>query len=146
MSFIILPLGYITFLIPFFDHLYHKVTIPFEWIISSQSRVSLFQVDYAFYSPIWTIIYYVFLVSMVLSLNSKYKQKLIASFICFLIIQNNVYRLSPKTSISIIDIYGDSILIKDQFNQCTILLDTGVNDPYNSVIKYIKSKQIEEEL
>jgi len=41
-----------------------------------------------------------------------------------------------------IDIYGDSILIKDSFDRCNILIDTGDIDEYDSVVSYIKGEGI----
>lgn len=142
MSFIILPIGYIAFLIPILDTIYYKITIPFEWIIETQSNIDLFQFNYAFFNSVFIIIYYIFIICMVLFMSSKYKLKMITLFVFYMIVQNYVFLFSATKQISVIDIYGDSILIKDEFNKCNILVDTGVDDDYNSVVNYIKSKQI----
>jgi len=54
----------------------------------------------------------------------------------------NIQSLNPIQSVSMIDVYGDSLLIKDSFNRCNILIDTGVPDDYNSVVSYLKGKGI----
>ena len=60
----------------------------------------------------------------------------------FLVLVYITPNLDPRKSVSFIDIYGDSTLIIDSFNQCNILIDTGEHDDYDSVINYLKRTAI----
>lgn len=144
MSYIILPGAYLTFFFPFLDSLYNLLIKPFEIIINMSKGVTIFTFDYVFTSTLQVILYYILLLLVFLGVHQKrYRSKLIVSVILFFLITSNINHFDPRKSVNMIDIYGDSILIKDSFDQCNILIDTGSYDEYDSVINYIKGKNID---
>ena len=66
----------------------------------------------------------------------------IALLLAFLLLSSNIQLLNPVKSVTMIDIYGDSIFVKDSFDRCNVLIDTGDIDDYDSVISYIKGMGI----
>ncbi len=50
------------------------------------------------------------------------------------------YRISQ--SVTFLDIYGDSTIIIDSFDQCNIIIDTGEKDEYNTLVNYLKTNNI----
>lgn len=139
MSYIILPFGYLTFLIPILDGLYDIIIKPFSFLITTHSKITLFTLQFTFTHPILVILYYVLLCMILMKQNKK---KYIEYLMIVLVISYFSNHLSPIKEISVIDIYGDSILIVDQFDRCNIVVDTGVDDQYDTVVNYIKSKNI----
>ena len=143
VSYIILPLSYISFILPFFDKINYIFILIFERILDYVSGINILVFKFYFPNDIYIIIYYflmfIFLVS--LEINSRIKTRLLYIFLLliFIYITPNI---NPMKSVSFIDIYGDSTLILDSFNQCNILIDTGEHDDYDSVINYMKGKNI----
>ena len=138
MSFVILPLGYITFFLPFFDGLYSILIGLYEKLIFLFSRIDLFRVNFAFISHVQVLVYYVLLVLVLSNIGKQNLQKYVFSMGLFLVLSMNIQILNPIQSVSMIDVYGDSIFIKDSFDRCNILVDTGVPDDYDSVVQYLK--------
>lgn len=73
--------------------------------------------------------------------KSNYRKRFLYIIILLIIVYISP-NLNPVKSVSFIDIYGDSTLITDSYNKCNILIDTGEYDEYNSVIHYLKAKNI----
>ena len=143
VSYIILPLSYISFILPFFDKINYIFILIFEFILDYVSRVEILIFKFYFPSDIFIIIYYFLVFIFLQSLELKLKVRLKAfTIILFLLIIYLSPYLNPSKSISFIDIYGDSTLIIDSFNRCNILIDTGEFDDYNSVVNYMKGKNI----
>lgn len=142
MSYVILPFGYITFFLPFLDDIYARIIKPFEFIVHTQSQLEFLTFKFTFTNNLNVILYYVFLFLILINVKTKkcsYYIQMLSLLILFTYYSNI---LSPTKEISVIDVYGDSILVKDSHDRCNILIDTGVTDQYDSVIDYIKSKNI----
>ncbi len=73
---------------------------------------------------------------------TKYQIKYLLYLFVLLLIVSKSNMVSPITEITFVNVYGDAILIKDSFDQCNIIVDTGTNDEYNTFINYIRSKNI----
>jgi len=143
VSYIILPLSYLSFILPFFDKINYTFILIFEAILGFVSNLNFLLFKFYFPNDISVIIYYFLVFIFLLSFenNKKVKLKLFYIFLLLTIIYFSAY-LDPRKSVSFIDIYGDSTLIVDSFNQCNILIDTGDYDDYDLAINYLKSKNI----
>lgn len=143
MSYIILPLNYITFLFPFLDSFNHAVNENYNALIYFASKIDYFSFDGAFTSPVFVIGYYFMTFRMAIKFESRtldVKSTLVFGLYLILCMNSNV--ITPTTKITYLDVYGDSILINDSFNQCNILIDTGEVDQFHSVVSYIKSENV----
>ncbi len=143
VTYIILPLSYIAFLLPIFDKLNYIFIKIFEFILSLVSKIDILIIKFYFPNNITIIFYYVivFIILVSLESNKRVKESIFTLFIFLILIFMSPYFDISKT-VSFIDIYGDSTLIKDSFNKCNILIDTGEYDDYDSLINYLKGKNI----
>lgn len=139
MTIVVLPLGYITFIVYPIDQLYKFVILLYDGIIIKLASIQLFTFQFSFIHPVQIVVYYVLLF---LVLSSKRKKVYLTGMLIFFLISFNIQLFNLIKSVSMIDVYGDSILMKDRNDQCNILIDTGTSDKYDSVVNYIKGKQI----
>ncbi|MFK5884068.1 MAG: DNA internalization-related competence protein ComEC/Rec2 [Candidatus Izemoplasma sp.] len=143
VTFLILPLSYLTFIIPLFDKIFYQIIILFEYSIEIFSNIDLLKLKMSFHNPLLLILYYVFVFKFFISLEEKKLQiKNIIPIILVLFLTSNIQYFNPIKSVTFIDVYGDAIFIKDSYNQCNILIDTGNVDDYDSVVNYLKNMNI----
>ena len=142
MSFIILPVGYITFLLPFLDPLYFFFIQMYEKIITLFSKVIALQISFSFVNHFQILLYYIILTLILMNYGRRTMKRYIYLGVLFIIISMNIQTLNPVQSVSMIDVYGDSIFIKDSFDRCNILVDTGISDEYDSIVQYLKGRNI----
>lgn len=143
MTYVILPIGYITFIFKYIDSLYYTFIKLYEYYIEVVNQTNIFIISIVYNSVISIMIYYYIIIN-------AYKHKsvnkrlilCICIFVIFNIIVSNINMINPIKSVNMIDIYGDSILVIDSFDQCNILVDTGIQDDYDSVLNYIKGKGV----
>lgn len=141
MSFFILPMGYITFVLPFLDGIYYKMIQLYEKLITMFSSIDLLRFRFAFINHFHIMLYYVIVYLILISTGKRQKNMIIVGLF-FMIVTFNLQILNPVQSVTMIDVYGDSIFIKDSFDRCNILVDTGVPDEYDAVIMYLKGEGI----
>lgn len=143
VTYLILPLSYLTFLFPVLDKFYFVSIRLFEKIVLFCEKIDFFTIEMTLRNPILVISYYYFLL-MILSRIEQRKSVLRYGILLLLVLTfgNFISWINPYQSVAFIDVEGDSTLIRDRFNQCNMLIDTGESDEYNSVIKYIKSQGI----
>lgn len=143
VSYLILPLSYLAFVLPFIDKINMTFILIFEYILDRLSQIDFLIFRFFIPNDLFVIIYYLLLFSFLVSLENKYlfmkKLFYLTMFLTIICISPN---LNPRKSVSFIDVYGDSTFISDSFNRCNILIDTGEHDEYDSVINYLKSKNI----
>ena len=143
MTVVILPFAYITFIIPLFDKLYGTTNSLFIALLDILSNIELFVLK-GYISTIFVImILYIFIFFVFMNLEQRksiYRLVIFIIFVTFL--SFNLRLLDPRKQIVFLDVHGDSTLIKDSFDQCNILIDTGDVDQYDTVNKYILSKNI----
>ena len=143
ITYIILPLGYITFFIPVLDKFYNVFIIVFEGILKISTEIDYFIVKVYFTSSLAVIVYYllVFLTMHRMESHKSLKTPLILIGLTLLIMWGEpYYRVSQ--SVTFLDIYGDSTIIIDSFDECNIIIDTGEKDEYNTLVNYLKTKNI----
>ncbi len=143
MSYIILPLSYIVIFIPLLDQVYSYVLMPFERLISLFKTVDFLTIQFTFENQLLIIVYYLLLYLITINLNNHLKRnKYIIYMIILLFItyHSNVFEISKE--VVVLDVYGDSIFLKDSFDRCNILIDTGVDDDYDTVVNYLKTNNV----
>jgi competence protein ComEC len=138
---LLLPMGYLTFILPFLESVYRFIIIVFEWLLSFNETYFYLGVPLYFPHPFLMFIYYLILFYMLKDLK-RFKPKFILSLYLFLLILSPY--LNPLTEVTFFNVHGDSILIKDAFNRCNVLIDTGSSYSENLLINSLKSKRIDQ--
>lgn len=143
VSFLILPMSFITLIFPPFDIVYYNIIIVFERLTRSFSSVDLFSLDIGFTYRIIIILYYVFMLFLIRNTNKN--QHIVWSFILYILLlfvisYSNLF--NPIKQVVFLDVHGDSTIITDSFNKCNIIIDTGDIDDYNQVLNYLKLNNI----
>lgn len=142
-TYLILPLSYVCFAFPFFDKFLFLFIQVYSFLIKIFSTIDFMIVHGTFSRIIQYVIYYVlvfFYLSSLEARKSNIKYLLIIIFVILIFCNSNRYSL--KKSVSFVDVKGDAILINDHFDRCNILIDTGEEDEFNSLINYVKHKNI----
>ncbi len=143
VTYIILPLGYITFLLPFLDKIYYQFIKIFEWLLHLSSQLDFFILKIYFENPIIIIIYYSLFFYLLINYESKKQLKKVIIYLgVFFIIVWNIPHYNPFQKVTFLDIYGDSTIITDSFDQCNIIIDTGEVDEYDTLVNYLKTNNI----
>lgn len=143
VTYIILPLGYVTFFFPFLDSFYHLFIRLFESFVNIASDIQLFEIEMYFSNPVYYIVYYVLLIRILILVEGRQPIKFPVYsmlILLFIIYMSPFFRVTQD--VVFIDVEGDSALISDRFNKCNILVDTGETDEYDAVIHYLKSRNI----
>lgn len=150
VSFLILPLTLISYILPFFDNILHFFLKIMEYISLFLAQINLFKIILCKPNLLIIILYYFFIIIFFKGLN-KHKKGYFLCLVC-LVFLNYIWPLSPKEELTFIDIgQGDSTLLNVDFT--TTLIDTGgvvtVNDSKytyklvkNKIIPYLKSQGI----
>ncbi len=143
LSFVVLPLVYITFLFPFFDALLAKLIYIYEYLINVFSEVDFLIIKGSINSPIIIFLLYmmIFILFTKMETHKNYIKELFV-IIMLVFVGINQNKLYITKSINFIDVYGDATLITDAFDRCNILIDTGEGDDYNKLINYLVSKHV----
>lgn len=143
MSYIILPLNYITFLFCFLDHFNSLINNLYNSLIKIASVFDFLVINGSFTHPLLIIIYYLFLVLLLIRIETnKPLKKTVTTFILFFLLTINSQIIEPTKRVVFFDVKGDSALITDSFNNCNILIDTGEEDPYHSVLNTLQGRNI----
>jgi len=143
ITYILLPLGYITFILPFFDRIYYSIIQIFEFFLHLSSKFDFFVIRMSFPNIVYIIVYYVVLYYGLYSYETKQslKKPISLMIILFLLIVCSPY-YNFVQKVTFLDIYGDSTIVIDRFDKCNIIIDTGEVDKYDTLVKYLKSNNI----
>lgn len=143
MSYIILPINYITFLFPFLDYLNNEINNIYNQLIEIASIFDFMVIRGSFTHPLFVVLYYFIVLTLLMKAEEgKPLIKVSGVFVFFLVIALNSTFLDPSKKVVFMDVKGDSTLITDSFNKCNILIDTGEVDEHHSVLNYIQSRNI----
>jgi competence protein ComEC len=140
-SLIIVPLGYITFIVPFFDTFYALIIQLYNVFIIQVSQVMELSIRPTFNHSLIVVVYYVILY-LLFSFERSKQLYMIGLWMLFLILNAFMYLVNPITTIAFIDIEGEATLFKDRFNQCTVVIDTGQPDEYDTLVQYLFYHQV----
>lgn len=143
VMFLLLPFAYITFIFPLLDGVYSTLIEVFEYSVLLIAKIDFFTIDFVINRLLYVVIYYVLCVGLLVQIEEKtikrawvYMSVVFAMFILFqgkFIVYNSVH---------FVDVYGDATVLQSSFDRCNILIDTGVNDPYDGLITYMKNNHI----
>ena len=143
ITYIILPLGYITFIVPIFDRMYFIFIQIFEFFLNISSSLDIFVVRMYFSNTFYLILYYFILFFCFYSYEMKRSMKRpISLIIILLILVWGTPYYNIVQSVTFLDVNGDSIIIKDRFDKCNIIIDTGEVDDYNTLVNYLNTNNI----
>ncbi len=138
---IIVPLGYLTFVMPFLDGIYSVVTALFDTLIVFLSEIFYIPLSLSLFHPLAIILYYIFLY-LTLTINIVQHKALMVMMGVFCFTVFFYARLQPFQDVVFLDIAGESTVFKDRFDQCNIVIDTGKDDDYDSLVSYLKRERI----
>lgn len=143
ITYIILPLGYITFIMPFLDRLYYFFIQIFEFILHISSLFDFLIIRMYFSNMIFIIGYYLIVFyGLYLYENKKSLKRpfILVSLLMLTIWGSPYYNIIQK--VTFLDISGDSTIIIDRYDNCNIVIDTGEVDDYNTLVNYLKTNNI----
>lgn len=137
--FFLLPIGYLTFFMPFLEPLYAFIILGFEGLLYLSADYFYVGIPAYFAHPLLSFMFYP-LFYLVLKHKHHLKPKLILFLYVALIIL--VPKLNFTQEVTFFNVIGDSILIRDAFDRCNVLIDTGSTYSEYQLINTLKSKQI----
>lgn len=139
ISIIIFPLTILTLIFPVLDNILYYITNLFEEFSLFVSNIDITKFIFSKPNILIVIIYYLIIIIV---LN---KRKYFYLLLILIIIHYFSPYLNNNLEIMMFDVgQGDSILIKQPYNQSNILIDTGKNEytMTNGIIPYLKSRGI----
>ncbi|MCK5761274.1 MAG: ComEC/Rec2 family competence protein, partial [Candidatus Izimaplasma sp.] len=143
ITYVILPLGYITFITVFLDRVYYVFIQIFEMILNVSSLLDFLIIRMYFSSVFYVLIYYILLYYGLYSYeaNKSLKKPLVYIAILLLLVWGSPY-YNIVQKVTFLDVYGDATIIIDQFDKCNIIIDTGEVDEYKTLVNYLKTNNI----
>lgn len=131
VTYIMLPLSFITSILPFLKNFYALVVRFFTNTTIKLSSIKLFKLVFPNISIIIVIIYYFLYLGIIkesLVKNNKKKIQKVFFLIGVLFIWNNIFVFNPYEEIIFMNLpQGEATLITASFNKANILIDTGEN-------------------
>lgn len=128
--FLLLPLIYMTFLIPFIEPVLTLIIMGFEGTVNIVYQYFNWQIRLYFDHPLKIVAYYIVLGFSLANLRNRFSQYFITLFIVYVSLIHMTPYISFKQQLIFFQVNGDSTLITDRFNHCNILIDTGNEDNY----------------
>jgi len=131
MMLVILPLTYLTFFFAFLEPILVIGIKGYESIMQITDQYLSVKIDYFIPPGLVSVFYYVF---YYLVLASKRHLAIYhVTFLLYLLLIAFKALLSPFIDVYMFDIMGDAFFIKDSHNQCNIVIDTGIEDDYETL-------------
>ncbi len=143
ITYIMLPLSFVTVIFPFIENLYLYIYLVFEYITNIISQIKILNITFPCFNTYILISYYLLLYYILKYIElKKLPLKLIITFTLLLIYWNNINFFNIYNEVYFIDLpKGEATLIRENFNKTNILIDTG-EDGYNDIILFLKSMGI----
>lgn len=146
VSYVILPLSFVTFILPFFDNIYKYIINSFEYLNNLSSKLSLIKIEnfkinlsIPSFSFLEAIVFYILLIFII----KYYKNiKFYIVIIIFMFCHINKVNLNIFGKVSFLSLQeGDAILIDLPFNKGVVMIDTGLENK-NDVLDYLKASGV----
>jgi competence protein ComEC len=143
MEFALLPASFAVLFIPWVGGLYDSFATAFVTLLEYTSRVFYWGIAFPRFSFHAIAFYYGCILAVLWSWKKPTMRKtMIVVFIGFLGIMGSVARFDAHLEVVFLDLYnGESILIKDRWDACNVLIDTG-DGRGNEVSKYLERRGI----
>ncbi len=141
VAYLFLPVSFIVFLFSSLEYVYIALIQLFEGLLKVFSLTNI-SIDFQFSSLLSIFLYYIGVSFLIINLLSR-KRVLKPLFILFFAFFISLGRLfpTPLSRVIFFDVnQGDSSLI--QANGCNILIDSGSEDDYDSIIHYLEGENI----
>ncbi len=143
LSSLLLPLVYLTFLSPWLSPLLITLIDVFETMINMSTRYLYLPLNFYIPSGIWRLIYFLLLIYMYQLIAMKrvwiFSFFTLVAYLSFIAFKPN---FNPMQQVIMYDVIGDAFLIKDRFNACNILIDTGESDEHQNLANALKRRNI----
>ena len=141
VTFILLPGAFLLLIIPL-SNIYLLFVDLFEDLIRLTVDLNLYLEFY--FSFVWLrYLYYLFFLCFVVFYKHKKKNYFVFGIVFTVFLFVNYYNIIPATFVRILDV-NQAEAIHIHHNSCYILIDTGKNDDYDTVIKYFKNNNIKD--
>lgn len=142
VSYIVLPLSFLTVLVPPICFLYEIIISLFLFLTKICSLIDFFTISFSHISMLFIIIYYVIFILLIKNKHPFKSKKLIVSYSFVVFIWLLQPYLNIKNEIHFISLpSGESTLITKHNNLTNILIDTGDIDA-QELINYLKRRGI----
>ncbi len=143
MSVIVLPLGLITFMLPFFDYIYYLIIIQYNTMITNADKIANISIYMYFNHIIYIIIFLIliFFVYLHIEMKRRVNKPILCCFLVIIFVINSA-KFDPVTHMYFLDVKGDATFVQDKFGKCNILIDTGESDKHDEVINFLLSKNV----
>ena len=142
VSFIFLPLSFLTIFINPFTGVYLVVINIFESVLKFTNQANYY-VSFTFGLNVFKVLYWGLLLFGLINYHNRFRK---IAFICIILLIigiNNYQKLIPFSYVNVLDVnQGDSIHIHQK--TCDILIDTGKSDEYDSVMNYFRNINIKD--
>lgn len=142
VSYVLLPLTFIVFIIPSLEFIYGFVVKFFIGVTSFLSNINILTISFSFIPLVLVIIFYVLFV--LVFMNKVYNHKKIIGIVLILYFVFLYYLpyFNNIDEVSFLDLpSGDATFIHTAYNKKNILIDTGDIDP-SMIISFLKSKGV----
>lgn len=143
ITYIMLPLSFLTVFLPLIEPAYYYIYILFEKITNIFANIKILNITFPCFNILILLVYYWLLYLILAKIENKQiplKEGLV--FILLLFIWNNICYFNFYDEVYFLDLpKGEATLIKKSFNRCNILIDTGENG-YDDILLFLKSKGI----
>ncbi len=136
VTYLFLPLSLLVLIAPFFEHIYEIILDIFSKSVEFFESINIL-INLNFTQPLYIIIYWFSIFIYIISV--KQKRKTLALLLIILVFLLNIFVPYKSTCfVRFLDVsQGDAIHIHD--NQCDMLIDTGNNDNYNTLVSYLEA-------
>lgn len=146
VTYIYLPMSFITLIIPIILPLYGYITIIFEYLVENTAKIEFLLVSLGNIHTILKVVYYGVFYLLLIGIENK-KFKLITIFIVFMCCwyYKGIFKLTDQ--IYFLDVAeGDATVIVSKFSNNVIVIDTGEitkNNDFTKIIKNMGIKKID---
>ncbi len=140
VSYLFLPLSFLTVVFPFFGSILEVVIISFENMTLFASEFNIYW-SFQFSNEFFIFFYWLAIIFFFFS-KTVHKVKItIALMILLVFFNNNFHMLNTYAYVRILDVnQGDAIHL--HHGSCDILIDTGNKDDYDTIINYFRKLNI----
>ncbi len=143
LTVLLLPGSYIVFLAPFLAPIYAHVVAFFETSIEQFHRFGRLMVPLHIPAGIAVFMYYTLFWFLQKGLVER-RGRLLRAGILSLFLTTVFFspHLTPFKEVTMFSVHGDAFLIRDAFNRCNILIDTGLPDDNLSLVNAMRRKNL----
>ncbi|MBE6131511.1 MAG: DNA internalization-related competence protein ComEC/Rec2 [Erysipelotrichaceae bacterium] len=142
VSYILLPLTFIVFVIPGLEFIYSFIVNFFIGVTRVLSNIDIFTISFSFIPLVLVIIFYILFILVFMNKGYKYKKIIRIVFILYIVFLYYLPYFNNIEEVSFLDLpSGDATFIHTSYNKKNILIDTGDVDA-SMIISFLKTKGV----